>query len=76
MGNGLQRKPNVPLVDLDTIRETLVYIRDDLKRVAGLERAADRLTAALGEIAAAERRRLAPLSLSVIDARALPRRKH
>jgi hypothetical protein len=76
MGEPLRNNPHVPLVDLDTIRETLVYIRDDIQRVPGLERAAEGLTAVLAEIAAAERRRLAPLSMSVIDARRLPRRKH
>lgn len=77
-GNGepLQHKPNMPLVDFDTIRETLLYIRDDLQRVSGLEKASEFLTAALGELTAAERRRLAPLSLSRIEARPLPRRKH
>jgi hypothetical protein len=69
-------KPSVPLVDLDTIRETLAYIRDDIQRVPGLEKAAERLTTALAEIAAAERRRLAPVSHSVIDARLVLRRKH
>jgi len=72
----LRQRPNVPLVDLDTIRETLLYIRDDMQRAPGLEQAAEHLTAALGEINAAERRRMAPLSTSVIDARILPRRKH
>jgi hypothetical protein len=72
----LRQRPNVPLVDLDTIRETLLYIRDDMQRVPGLDRAAEHLTAALGELTAAERRRMAPLSTSVIDARILPRRKH
>ena len=70
------QKPNIPLVDLDAIRETLVYIRDDLQRAPGLDRAAERLTAALAEITDAERRRLAPISHSVIDARLLLRRKH
>jgi len=72
----LRQKPNVPLVDLDTIRETLAYIRDDIQRVPGLDRAAELVTAALGEIAVAERRRLAPSSNSVIDARLALRRKH
>ena len=70
------QKPNVPLVDLDTIRETIAYIRDDIQRVPGLDRAAERLTAALAEITAAERRRLAPVSHSIIDARPVLRRKH
>lgn len=76
LGEPLHHKPSVPLVDFDTIRETLAYIRDDIQRVPGLEKAADRLTAALAEIAAAERRRLAPVSRSVIDARLVLRRKH
>jgi hypothetical protein len=75
LGKTLQ-KPGIPLVDLDTIRETLVYIRDDIQRVPGLEKAAERLTATLAEITAAERRRLAPVSHSVIDARLVLRRKH
>ena len=66
----------MPLVDLDTIRETLAYIRDDLRRAPGLDRAAERLTAALAEISEAERRRLAPVSYSIIDARLALRRKH
>ena len=72
----MRQKPNVPLVDLDTIRETLVYIRDDLQRAPGLDRAAEQLTAALAEITQAERRRLAPISGSIIDARLMLRRKH
>jgi hypothetical protein len=72
----LQGKPPVPLADLDTIREALQYIRDDLQRVPGMERAADKLGAALAEITAAERRRLGPISRSVIDARPVLRRKH
>jgi len=76
MGEPLQQKPNMPLIDLDTIRETLLYIRDDVQRVPGLEAAAEHLTAALDEITAAERRRLAPVSSSIIEARFVPRRKH
>jgi hypothetical protein len=76
MGEPLRHKPLVPLVDLDTIRETLVYIRDDIQRVPGLERAAEGLTEALEELAAAERHWLSPLTFSRIEARFLPRRKH
>jgi hypothetical protein len=72
----LHQKLSVPLVDLDAIRETLAYIRDDIRRVPGLEKAADRLTAALTEISEAERRRLGPVSHSIIDARLVLRRKH
>jgi hypothetical protein len=76
MGEPLRQRTYVPLIDLETIREALVYIRDDIKRVPGYERAAEALTTALSEIAVAERRRLAPQFLSLIDTRALPRRKH
>lgn len=76
MGEPLQHKLNMPLVDLETIRETLLYIRDDMQRVPELEKAAEHLTLALGEVTAAERRRLAPVSSSIIDARFVPRRKH
>ena len=64
-----------PLIDIAMLRETLAYIRDDLRRVPEMRRAADLLSAALGEIATAERRRLASVPLSVIDARWLRRRK-
>ena len=43
MVDPLHHKPIVPLVDFDTIRETLIYIRDDIQRVPGMEKAADRL---------------------------------
>jgi hypothetical protein len=69
-------KPAIPLVDLDIVRETLSYIRDDIRRVPGLEKAADRVTAALAEIADYEGRRLSPLSQSRIEVRIPLRRKH
>ena len=69
-------KRNVPLIDLGTVRETLAYIRDDLQRVPGLERAAELIAAALAEVEAAERRRLAPIPRSVLEARLLARRRH
>ena len=72
----LRQKPAFQLVDLDTMRETLMYIRDDMRRVPGLEKAVDRLTAALGEIAAAEARRLSPMTESFIKVRLPLRRKH
>ena len=40
-------KRNTPMIDLGTVRETLAYIRDDLQRVPGLERAAELLGSAL-----------------------------
>ena len=69
-------KRNVSLIDLGTVRDTLAFIRDDLQRVPALERAAELIGAALGEVRAAERRRLTPIPGSVLDTRLRPRRKH
>lgn len=69
-------KRNVPLIDLGTVREMLAYIRDDLQRVSGLERAVDLLSSVLAEVDVAERRRLATVPRSIMDARLLPRRRH
>jgi hypothetical protein len=71
----VDRKRNVPLVDLGTVRETLACIRDDFQRVAGLQRAAELIGTALAEIEAAERRRLAPIPASVLDMRRPARRR-
>jgi hypothetical protein len=59
-----------------SVRETLTYLRDDLQRVPGLERAAELLASALAEVEAADRRRLAPIPRSVLEARLLARRRH
>jgi hypothetical protein len=69
-------KRNVPPIDLRTVCETLVYIHDDLKRLSGLERAAELVGSALSEVVAAERRRLSPLPRSILGTRLPPRRKH
>jgi len=69
-------KRHVPLIDLGTVRETLVYIRDDLRRVVGLEGAADLLSSAIAEVEVADRRRLTPLPRSLVDAQPLWRRAH
>ncbi len=69
-------KRNVPLLDLGTVRDTLAYMRDDLARVPGLERAAELVSQALAEVDAADRRRLAPIPHSVLQARLLARRRH
>jgi hypothetical protein len=69
-------KRNVPLIDLGTVREMLACIRDDLQRVPGLERAAALLGSASAEIEVAERRRLAPVPSSIVDARLPSRSRH
>ncbi len=42
--------PRHPDLDLDSVRETLLYMRDDMAGVPGLERAAAALDVAIGEI--------------------------
>lgn len=42
--------PRHPDLDLDSVRETLIYMRDDFVGVPGLERAAAALDVAIGEI--------------------------
>ena len=69
-------KRSRPLIDLGTVRDTLACIRDDCQRTHELDRAADLLTLALAEIEAADRRRLAPLPRSIVEARLALRRKH
>ena len=65
-----------PPSNLSIDRETLAYIRDDLQRVPGLERAAEHLVSALAEVEAADRRRLAPIPRSVLEGRLRSRRRH
>lgn len=50
----------MPLINLDTVRDTLAAIHADLSRVAGLELASELIETALVEIAVVERRRLTP----------------
>lgn len=66
----------IPPINLGALRESLSYIRKDVARVPGLERAAELLQSALAELDAAERRQLAPFSRSLLDASWLSRRKH
>ena len=65
----------VPLIDLETVRDTLAYMHDDLKRVAGMERAAKALAEAIDEIAVADSRRQA-VSYGILGARFLRRPRH
>lgn len=76
MRSSFDPKRNAPLIDLGTVRETLAYIRDDFQRVRALERAAELLSLALAEVEAAERRRLAPIPGSILDAARLLRPRH
>lgn len=48
-------QPWASTIDLATVRETLVYMHDDMKRAPGLEAVAKAIAAALQEIDAAEK---------------------
>jgi len=50
-------RPWPPTLDLSTVRETLTYMRDDMRRVPGLEQVAEAIDAAMIEIEVAERSR-------------------
>ncbi len=68
-----RNRPWPPAIDLATVRETLIYMRDDARAVPGLEHVAASLDAAIGEVDAAEAN-LKPISLSAIESRFLPMR--
>jgi hypothetical protein len=50
----LRSRPWPPTLDLATVRETLHYMQDDMRRVPGLEKATAALTTAIVEIESAE----------------------
>jgi hypothetical protein len=64
-------EPWPPAIDLSTVRETLVYMHDDMKRVPGLEGVAAAIATTLDEIAAAEKQTRA-VPRSTISARFIP----
>ena len=66
----------MPALDLGTVRRTLTYIRDDIARVPGMERAADLLGSVIAEVDTAGRRHLVAPTRSLIDARGFQRRGH
>jgi hypothetical protein len=67
---------SAPLFDLETVRNALIYIRDDMQRVPALERAAELIEATLAELRAVERRRLAPIRHCILKMNSASRRKH
>jgi len=69
-------KRSAPLFDLETLRNTLTYIRDDTQRVPALARAAELIEATLAELRAVERRRLAPVPHGILKINTASRRKH
>lgn len=72
---GFSRKAERPAsIDLDTVRETLSYMHDDMRSVPGLERVAAALGRAIEEIEATGliEKPVEPVSLGIV--RFLPRR--
>lgn len=65
--------PWPPQIDLSTLRETLLYMHDDMARAPGLEKLRDALALALKEVDAAEAG-AHQKPASIINARFLPRR--
>ncbi len=63
-----------PTMDLTTIRETMRYMHDDMKRVPGLENAARAIGVAIKEIDVAEQTENRRQNLSPIAAKFMPRR--
>ena len=61
-----------PLIDLATVRETLLYMKDDTRRVPDLARVTAAIEAAIAEIDKAEKSK-APVSYTPLTARFLPR---
>ena len=68
-----RERPWPPTIDLATVRETLIYMRDDARAVPGLEKVAQSLDAAIRDVDAAETK-LTPFSYSPIASRFLPAR--
>jgi len=66
-------RPPAQKIDLATVRETLAYIEDDVKRVPGLEKVAAAITTAMREIDTAGQARSSP-RLSLGELRFLTRR--
>jgi hypothetical protein len=70
----IQRQPAwPPALDLSTVKDTLLYMEGDLRRVPGLEAAAKAIKTAIAELEAAERKQPAK-PYSILTAKFMPRR--
>ncbi|MEO1207705.1 MAG: hypothetical protein AAFV45_15365 [Pseudomonadota bacterium] len=63
-----RHRPWPPSLDLATVRDTLSYMRDDMRRIPALARAADALDDALVELTVAEQSEPAKLPSHPISA--------
>jgi hypothetical protein len=61
-----------PMLDLATVRETLLYMKEDFRRVPELARAREAIETAIAEIEKAERTQQ-PAAAASFAARFLPR---
>ncbi len=68
------RRAKPPHIDLETVRETLLYMESDCRGQPGLERVAEALGQAVGEIDRAAGRLPERTRAEVIGARFLPAR--
>jgi hypothetical protein len=69
-----RRKPWPPQIDLDTVRETILYIESDMARVPGLEGVAAALKTAVREIDRARPPMALPSERQAIAPRFIARR--
>lgn len=69
------RHPRKPALDLDTVRETISYMRDDASRTPGYQRLTSALDAVLDEIEVSRRTGGGRSSGDLISARFLPFRR-
>ncbi len=67
------RSHKAPQVDLETVRETILYMRDDLRGVPGMDAVTRSLSKAIHEIDAANRPQPSSQTSSPSTARFFPR---
>lgn len=68
------RKPKTPHIDLETVRETLLYMESDCRECPGLERVAARLAETISEIDRVDDRLGSHSEATVVAASFLPAR--
>ena len=66
------RKPKTPHIDLETVRETLLYIESDCRECPGLERVAARIAETISEIDRLDDRLGSRAESNVVSASFLP----
>lgn len=72
MGDDVPKRSAYPRIDLDTVRETLSYMRDDMATTPDLARVSQALSRAIDEIAALGHRAPDPAQRQPGDAKVVP----